>query len=44
MHHLWVAELWEENLCLCVSHIDLLHIFFKLCSYLKFNLTLDLNS
>jgi hypothetical protein len=26
-HHLWVAEFQEEILCLCVSHIDLLHIF-----------------
>jgi hypothetical protein len=26
MHPLWVAELREEILCLCVSHIDLLHV------------------
>jgi hypothetical protein len=25
-HRFWIAKLWEEILCLCVSHIDLLHV------------------
>jgi hypothetical protein len=29
VHPLWVTELWEEILCLCFSHIDLLPIFIQ---------------
>jgi hypothetical protein len=31
-HPLWVAELWEEILCFCASHFDLLPVLVQVCS------------
>jgi hypothetical protein len=36
-----VTELWEEILCLCASHFDLLLVLIQVCSYLEFDLTLN---
>jgi hypothetical protein len=34
----------KKILCLCASHFDLLSILVQVCSYLEFDLTLDLIS
>jgi hypothetical protein len=43
MHPLWVAELQEEIVCLCVSHIDLLLVLVQDLFLFRVSLTLDLN-